>query len=217
MKKLSLPLTDHVPRPTTAPRAAEVLALRTQYLTPGLITYYRDPLMLVEGHMQYVWDETGKRYLDAFAGIVTVSVGHCHPDVVAKVKRANRPVAAHDHHLSAPRRRRVRQGAGRAHAGRQRAVGQLFHQFRQRGQRDCHALGPRIHRQPRRHQPAQRLSRRHAGGHGAHRRRHLEVQVQPHRQRQTRHARLLLSLPLWPDLSELRREMRPRRRRADPP
>ncbi len=36
--------------------------------------------------MQYVWDETGKQYLDAFAGIVTVSVGHCHPKVVEKVR-----------------------------------------------------------------------------------------------------------------------------------
>src|SRR5256886_2963926 len=36
--------------------------------------------------MQYLWDETGKQYLDGFAGIVSVSVGHCHPQVVAKVK-----------------------------------------------------------------------------------------------------------------------------------
>ncbi len=42
--------------------------------------------MLVDGRMQYVWDETGKQYLDAFAGIVTVSVGHCHPEIVAKVR-----------------------------------------------------------------------------------------------------------------------------------
>ena len=60
--------------------------MRRQYLTPGLITYYREPLMIVEGHMQYVWDETGKQYLDAFAGIVTVSVGHCHPKIVEKVR-----------------------------------------------------------------------------------------------------------------------------------
>ena len=71
---------DHVPqRRTTGQAKAEVLALRKQYLTPGLITYYRDPLLIVEGKMQYLWDETGKQYLDAFAGIVTVSVGHCHP------------------------------------------------------------------------------------------------------------------------------------------
>lgn len=37
--------------------------------------------MIVEGHMQYLFDETGRRYLDLFAGIVTVSVGHCHPRV----------------------------------------------------------------------------------------------------------------------------------------
>ena len=60
--------------------------MRRQYLTPGLLTYYREPLMLVDGHMQYVWDETGKQYLDAFAGIVTVSVGHCHPKIVEKVR-----------------------------------------------------------------------------------------------------------------------------------
>ena len=60
--------------------------MRRQYLTPGLITYYREPLLIAEGHMQYVWDETGKQYLDAFAGIVTVSVGHCHPKVVEKVR-----------------------------------------------------------------------------------------------------------------------------------
>jgi alanine-glyoxylate transaminase/(R)-3-amino-2-methylpropionate-pyruvate transaminase len=43
-------------------------------------------LLIVEGHMQYLWDETGKQYLDGFAGIVTVSVGHCHPHVVQKVR-----------------------------------------------------------------------------------------------------------------------------------
>jgi alanine-glyoxylate transaminase/(R)-3-amino-2-methylpropionate-pyruvate transaminase len=63
-----------------------VLALRRQYLTPGLITYYREPLLIAEGHMQYVWDETGKQYLDGFAGIVSVSVGHCHPKIVEKVR-----------------------------------------------------------------------------------------------------------------------------------
>jgi alanine-glyoxylate transaminase/(R)-3-amino-2-methylpropionate-pyruvate transaminase len=86
MKKLALPTTDHVPRPYDGPSRADVLALRTQYLTPGLITYYQSPLLVVEGHMQYLWDETGKQYLDAFAGIVTVSVGHCHPDIVARVR-----------------------------------------------------------------------------------------------------------------------------------
>lgn len=42
--------------------------------------------MVVEGHRQYVFDETGRRYLDFFAGIVTLSCGHSHPKVVARVR-----------------------------------------------------------------------------------------------------------------------------------
>src|SRR5262245_35816494 len=85
-KRTPLPIAPHKPEPYTGPSTAEVLALRKQYLSPGLITYYQDPLLIDEGKMQYVWDETGKQYLDAFAGIVTVSVGHCHPYVVEKVR-----------------------------------------------------------------------------------------------------------------------------------
>jgi alanine-glyoxylate transaminase/(R)-3-amino-2-methylpropionate-pyruvate transaminase len=84
--KLQLPICDHQPAPYAGPSRDEVIALRKQYVSPGVITYYKEPLMVVEGHMQYLWDETGKRYLDAFAGIVTVSVGHCHPKVIEKVR-----------------------------------------------------------------------------------------------------------------------------------
>ncbi|HEY1377502.1 MAG TPA: aminotransferase class III-fold pyridoxal phosphate-dependent enzyme, partial [Gemmataceae bacterium] len=81
-----LPPSPHTPAPYDGPTRDEVLALRREYLSPGLITYYREPLLIVEGRMQYLWDETGKQYLDAFAGIVTVSVGHCHPAIVEKVR-----------------------------------------------------------------------------------------------------------------------------------
>ncbi len=73
----------------TGPSAAEVAALRRQFMNPGIFLYYKNPIMLVEGKMQYVWDETGKRYLDGLGGIVTVSVGHCHPHVVAAANRQN--------------------------------------------------------------------------------------------------------------------------------
>ena len=88
-KSLQLPIIDHEPTPYNGPSREEVLALRHQYLSPGILTYYHEPLMVVEGHMQYLWDETGRRYLDTFAGIVTVSVGHCHPNVIEKVKEQN--------------------------------------------------------------------------------------------------------------------------------
>ncbi len=77
----AMPPCDHRPRPYTGPSRAEVLALRQQYTNPAIFTLYKEPLMIVEGHMQYLYDETGRRYLDLFAGIVTVSVGHCHPKV----------------------------------------------------------------------------------------------------------------------------------------
>ena len=85
--KPTLPPTDHQPAAYQGPTREEVLAIRTEYVSPGVVTYYSDPLLIVEGHMQYVWDEKGERYLDAFAGIVTISVGHCHPAVIEKVQK----------------------------------------------------------------------------------------------------------------------------------
>ncbi len=83
MKTPALPNFDHQPRPYTGPSKDDVLALRKQFMNPGIFLYYKTPLMIVEGSMQYVWDETGKRYLDGLGGIVTVSVGHCHPHVIS--------------------------------------------------------------------------------------------------------------------------------------
>lgn len=85
----ALPPTNHKPSPYTGPSAEEVLALRKQFLSPGIFLYYKKPLMIVEGKMQYVWDDTGKRYLDGLGGIVTISVGHCHPHVVEAARRQN--------------------------------------------------------------------------------------------------------------------------------
>lgn len=82
----TLPPTDHQPRPYTGPSRAEVLAMRKQHCHPSLFMLYRDPLMIVEGKGQFVWDETGTRYLDFFAGIVTVGCGHCHPKIVGRIR-----------------------------------------------------------------------------------------------------------------------------------
>ena len=83
--QLSLPPVDHTPRPYDGPSRDEVLAMRRQFTNPAIFTLYREPLLIVEGWMQYLYDETGHRYLDLFAGIVTVSVGHSHPTVVKRV------------------------------------------------------------------------------------------------------------------------------------
>jgi alanine-glyoxylate transaminase/(R)-3-amino-2-methylpropionate-pyruvate transaminase len=82
---LSMPATDHVPRKYTGPSRAEVLEMRQQYANPAIFTLYKEPLMIVEGYMQYLWDETGRRYLDCLAGIVTIGIGHSHPKYVKRV------------------------------------------------------------------------------------------------------------------------------------
>ncbi|HEX4342711.1 MAG TPA: aminotransferase class III-fold pyridoxal phosphate-dependent enzyme, partial [Verrucomicrobiae bacterium] len=87
MKNIPLPPTNHKPHPYTGPSHDEVLAKRKQFMNPGIFLYYKKPIMVVEGSMQYVWDETGKRYLDGLGGIVTISVGHCHPHVVAAANK----------------------------------------------------------------------------------------------------------------------------------
>ncbi len=85
----TLPPCDFKPAPYAGPSKAETLAMRKEYCTPALVTYYKDPIMIVQGHMQWLFDETGRRYLDGFGGIVTVSIGHCHPKVMAAVNAQN--------------------------------------------------------------------------------------------------------------------------------
>lgn len=84
--ELTLPPCPHVPRPYSGPTRQEVLATRRQFANPGIFTIYREPLMLVEGYRQYLFDETGRRYLDLFAGIATVACGHAHPVVTKRVE-----------------------------------------------------------------------------------------------------------------------------------
>lgn len=65
----------------------EIGKLREEYLLPSTMTYYKKPINIIKGEMQYVYDDEGKRYLDAFSAVVTISVGHCHPDIIPKVKK----------------------------------------------------------------------------------------------------------------------------------
>ena len=81
-----LPPCSHTPAPYDGPNRDDVLAMRRQYVSPGIFTYYERPIQIVEGSMQYVWDDTGRRYLDAIAGVVTVTVGHSHPRIVEAVR-----------------------------------------------------------------------------------------------------------------------------------
>lgn len=68
----------------TAPAsvAADLRTAQRDLLFPCIGTYYREPLVLAEGQGARVRDVDGNEYLDMYAGILTTSVGHCHPEVV---------------------------------------------------------------------------------------------------------------------------------------
>jgi len=87
-----LPPFDHTPLPYDGPTPAEVLKMRKDFVNPAIFHYYKKPIMIVEGKGQYLFDETGRRYLDGFGGIVTVSVGHCHPEVVKAANQQNETI-----------------------------------------------------------------------------------------------------------------------------
>ncbi len=72
------------PLPATT-RSDEVVAKHKKYLWPSVTNYYQRPLVADRGEMQYLWDLEGRKYLDFFGGILTVSVGHCNPKVTGKI------------------------------------------------------------------------------------------------------------------------------------
>ena len=59
----------------------ETLAARRRLLGGNLSVAYRNPVKIVRGEMQYLYDDEGRRYLDAYNNVA--HVGHCHPRVVA--------------------------------------------------------------------------------------------------------------------------------------
>src|SRR5215212_203849 len=64
---------------------SEAVDKHQKYLFPAVSMYYKEPIALVKGEGSYVWDDQGNRYLDAFGGVLTVSVGHANPKVVQAI------------------------------------------------------------------------------------------------------------------------------------
>src|SRR5690348_118279 len=63
----------------------EILLAQKEFLFPSVFHYYKDPLVVTRAKGQYIYDADGRQYLDFFAGIVTISVGHCNDRVNEKV------------------------------------------------------------------------------------------------------------------------------------
>ena len=67
--------------PTEQKQQSEIVRKHKEFLFPAVATYYQEPLALVRGEGEYVWDDAGNRYLDCFGGVLTVSVGHANPKI----------------------------------------------------------------------------------------------------------------------------------------
>lgn len=57
-----------------------------EYLFPCVTNYYSTPLPLKKGEGFYVYDWEDNRYLDFFGGILTISIGHCEPEIMKEVE-----------------------------------------------------------------------------------------------------------------------------------
>ena len=65
----------------------QTLAMRKKYLGLSLSLAYNEPLKIVRGKGQYLYDENGRKYLDCINNIS--HVGHCHPAVIQAAHEQN--------------------------------------------------------------------------------------------------------------------------------
>ena len=82
-----IPPFKYKPPKYFGPSYEKCMKMREKHLSPAAFMLYIKPVMIVDGKMQYLFDEKGKRYLDLYAGVATSGMGHCHPRITAKIKQ----------------------------------------------------------------------------------------------------------------------------------
>jgi 4-aminobutyrate aminotransferase-like enzyme len=65
------------------PTTEALVALRRRHFGTNVRLSYAEPLQIVRGWMQYLFDETGRTYIDAYNNVP--HVGHAHPGVTAAI------------------------------------------------------------------------------------------------------------------------------------
>jgi 4-aminobutyrate aminotransferase/4-aminobutyrate aminotransferase/(S)-3-amino-2-methylpropionate transaminase len=59
-----------------------LLALKRDFLVPCVYHFYQNPPVLVRGEGAYLFDASGRKYLDCFSGVSVVNAGHCNPEIL---------------------------------------------------------------------------------------------------------------------------------------
>ncbi|GJQ49317.1 MULTISPECIES: aspartate aminotransferase family protein [Candidatus Kuenenia] len=62
-----------------------ILQKKQEYLIPCVYHFYKKPMQIVRGEMQYLYDHKGKKYLDLYGGVSVMNAGHCNPEIVEKI------------------------------------------------------------------------------------------------------------------------------------
>lgn len=66
--------------------AATVRAKHKEFLFPCVANYYQEPVVITGGAGCCVRDADGRDYLDFFGGILTLGIGHAHPEFVERIQ-----------------------------------------------------------------------------------------------------------------------------------
>jgi 4-aminobutyrate aminotransferase-like enzyme len=84
--------------PAEDPPKRATLATRREHIGGNLSIAYRDPVKIVRGWMQYLYDDQGRCFIDAYNNVP--HVGHCHPRVVEAAERQMRVLNTNTRYLN---------------------------------------------------------------------------------------------------------------------
>lgn len=59
----------------------QIIEKKKAFFYPNSMHFYKNPPHIVRGEMQYLFDQTGKRYTDFFAGVTVLNCGHSNPEI----------------------------------------------------------------------------------------------------------------------------------------
>ncbi len=75
----------------------ELIERRRRLLGPNFSTFYKNPVHIVRGKGVWLWDASGKKYLDCYNNVP--HVGHCHPEVVNAIAEQAKILNTHTRYL----------------------------------------------------------------------------------------------------------------------
>ncbi len=85
-----------MPNPSTS--IHEALAHRLRVLAPTYRLFYDEPVHIVRAAGVWMYDTEGRRYLDAYNNVPVV--GHCHPEVVARISKQAATLNTHTRYIT---------------------------------------------------------------------------------------------------------------------